>query len=336
MWQTSQFPTHFFVKSDGFFDKKYHFTSQNFNFVLKNTPDAEEDFTEGNTLTYTVLMGGDKVEKTTVGTITYTYKVDKVTVAFVDATGTTIQTKDLEVGTAITAPATNPTKDDVTKEDGKTYTYTFKGWAETADATEVVDFTDLKVTKAVTYYPIFTEAEKEVGGGEDENVTISYQLVKVDVSSTTVDTTVSTADIAKGAVIYTSVTEPTLSGYGFVGWYTDEALTTKLDKALTATEATTIYAKMAKLYKPGNINNDKLGLINSADASVLIEWINAGKPAHDMLNKVLPGTSVKFGNINGDRLNLINSADASVLIEWINAGKPSTGTYGTYLEITKD
>ena len=189
MWQTSQFSTHFFVKSDGFFDKKYHFTSQNFNFVLKNTPDSVDDFkadpadenetvASGATLTYTVLMGGDTVSKTTVGTITYTYTKDVVyyTVIFKDAAGNTLSSTQYEENTAVEIPA------DQTKAEDETYTYTFEGWkVEGAEDSTAVK-TGITATGNLTYVPVFSATEKEVGGGEEDEYTLGDVFVDEEVN----------------------------------------------------------------------------------------------------------------------------------------------------------
>ena len=293
------------------------------NFDLKDTLNAGE--------TVTVYMGGDAIGKTKIGTIANAAAVQKFTVTFYDEDGTTqLQTAEYESGATLTAPA-NPSK-----AEDENYTYAFAGWALKSAPTAVISL-PATVTEAAEYVAVYTATEKEVGGGEDtETVTISYQLVNVDITSSTVDSAVGTATLNSGDVIYTSMTEPTLSKYAFVGWYTDSALTTKLDKTATATEAMTIYAKMAKIYKRGDANLDSKGNVTAADATAISQWLAAGKPSSSSIGVKMPGTNIKYGEANGDSKGNVTAADATAISQWLAAGKPSDSIIGGTVEITKD
>ena len=287
MCQTSQFSTHFFVKSDGFFDKKYHFTSQNFNFVLKNTPSKADDFKtsdedtveSGDTLTYTVLMGGDTVSKTEVGTITYTYTKDVVyyTVTFYDENGETeLGTGSYEENTAVTIPA------DPTKAEDENNTYAFAGWkVKGAEDSTAVKLTELTATANTEYVAVYTATPKVPEGGED---TDEYTLTFLNADGTTF----ATKDTVDGAVVLPE-TEPTKANsgnkrYAFIGWYTDDALTTKIADA-TITASQSIYPKFVQIGVYGDANAD--GTLTNADITQIKAKLNAaaykGKAGTDMI-----------------------------------------------------
>ena len=287
------------------------------NFDLKDTLAAGE--------IVTVYMGGDAINKTKIGTITKAAEVQTYNVTFT-VDGETHATQTCTAGTTPTAP-TAPEKSG----------YNFIGWKLTteADSAARTDFSNDVVNSDLTFVAVFEEIQS--GGEDTETVTISYQMVKVDISSTTADTTVSTADLNSGDVIYTSMTEPTLSKYAFVGWYTDSALTTKLDKTATATVDTTIYAKMAKIYKYGDANNDVFAAVNSADATAIMQWLGNNKPSTSNIGKALPGVSkTKYGDANGDVFGAVNSADATAIMQWLGNNKPATSIINTNITITKD
>ena len=122
---------------------------------MKDEPTKEADFGGASSLTYTVLMGGDKVAKTNVGTITYAYTPDvtKYTIVFKAEDGTQISSTEYEEGATVTLPT------DPTKAEDENYTYTFAGWkVEGADDNTATK--SITATANATYVPVFTATPK--------------------------------------------------------------------------------------------------------------------------------------------------------------------------------
>lgn len=270
----------------------------------------------------TVYMGGDAIDKTKIGTIALPF-----TITFYDEDGTELQKAEYVSGDPLVAPTNLKTEDE-------THYYEFVGWALKATPETVITPFPTTVTENAEYVAVYNKTEKEVGGGE--TVAISYQMVLVATNGATVDEEVIALAVNSGDVIYETAAEPVLSGYSFIGWYTDSALTTKLAKDATLTATTTIYAKMAKAYVRGNLDQDANGIINKADATVLAEWVGKRKPAHDWLGKTVPGSTEVFGNVDGDINNIVNKADATVLAEWVGKRKPAGTNYADVIAVTKD
>ena len=328
-----------FVKSDGFFDKKYHFTSQNFNFVLKNTPDSVDDFKtseedtveSGDTLTYTVLMGGDTVSKTEVGTITYTYTKDVVyyTVTFYDENGETeLGTGSYEENTAVTIPA------DPTKAEDENNTYAFAGWkVKGAEDSTAVKLTELTATANTEYVAVYTATPKVPEGGEDtDEFTVTFSVEGTQYAQTT----------TVGGVPQLPTTEPTKEAngdkrYTFIGWYTDEECTVKLDKTAVVSENITLYAKMYQIPVFGDINGD--GLVKANDYN-LFKSYNSKGTSNYAFNSSIPHTynsstsaEYVFGDINGDGSVKANDYN---LFKSYNSKGTSNYPFGSDYDVVKD
>lgn len=85
---------------------------------------------------------------------------------------------------------------------------------------------------------------------------LTYKGVKVAASNETVDLTGynGAAEIEKGAILSSvSIPDPTLDGYVFAGWYTDERLNTAADFTKAITTDTTLYAKFTKALAPNTV-----------------------------------------------------------------------------------
>lgn len=85
---------------------------------------------------------------------------------------------------------------------------------------------------------------------------LTYKGVKVADSNEMVNLTGynGAAEIEKGAILSSvSIPDPTLDGYVFAGWYTDEQLNTAADFTKAITADTTLYAKFTKALAPNTV-----------------------------------------------------------------------------------
>ena len=138
---------------------------------------------------------------------------------------------ETSVPKAVTIPAQNdytldsntaPTK--VADDD---YTYTFKGWGTTADATTTITTIDIK---------------------SDTTVYAVYEATKITKYTVTFDSNGGTAvpsQTVKSGEKATKPTDPTRSGYTFNGWY-DKELKTAYDFNTRVTADITLYAKWTR------------------------------------------------------------------------------------------
>ena len=315
--------------------------SQNFNFVLKNTPDSVDDFkadpadenetvASGATLTYTVLMGGDTVSKTEVGTITYTYTKDVVyyTVTFYDENGETeLGTGSYEENTAVTIPA------DPTKAEDENNTYAFAGWkVKGAEDSTAVKLNELTATADAEYVAVYTATPKVPEGGED---TDEYTLTFLNADGTTF----ATIDTVDGAVVLPE-TDPTKANvgvkqYGFVGWYTDEALTTKIADA-TITASQNIYPKFVQIGIYGDATGD--GQVNTMDLmQVKMKTANtsySGNAGKEIPNcQTASGKVGVYGDATGD--GQVNTMDL-MQVKMKTANTSYSGNAGKTMLVVKD
>ena len=115
--------------------------------------------------------------------------------------------------------------------------------------------------------------------------------------------------------------------WAFVGWYTDEALTTKLDKSAEAkiTADMTLYAKYVQVRIVGDINGD--GIVNLTDANVIRQYkagkLSAANIEKFGVEKVMDNTKYtnggkdieyKNGDVNGD--GVVNLTDANIIRQY--------------------
>ncbi|MDR2632837.1 MAG: InlB B-repeat-containing protein [Treponema sp.] len=159
-------------------------------------------------------------EDTVTGNITLYAKWSAArTVSFDSKGGSTVSAQTVAEGARITAPSPAPTKDG----------YTFVGWYKEEALTNVWNFSTDTVTGDITLYAKWEE-------GSPGSFTVSFDSK----GGSAVE---AITNVTAGNTI-TAPTAPTKTGYGFGGWYKEEALTTPWDFATDTVSAnTTLYAK---------------------------------------------------------------------------------------------
>lgn len=145
-------------------------------------------------------------------------------------------------------------------------------------------------------------------------------------------------EVAKDTVISTLVAAPEKEqgtaklAWGFVGWYTDAALTTKLAADAVVTGDVTVYAKFVPVYLVGDINCD--GNVNGTDVNILKSYNSSKiteanqakyqiKVAVDSNYYTFDSKNIQYvngdingdGNVNGTDVNILKSYNASKITE---------------------
>ncbi len=138
--------------------------------------------------------------------------------------GTEVAQQSVAYGNSVSKP-TDPTKAEVNNTK-----FAFAGWYKDEECTEVFDFTNDKITSAITLYAKWDQTDKitvifESNGGSHVESILVYPG----------ETISKPADPTKTATAAET--------YTFAGWYTDADFTQAFDFTAQITTATTIYAK---------------------------------------------------------------------------------------------
>lgn len=183
-----------------------------------------------------VFIGWDKATTDIIEDVVITalYEVARYDYIFYDYDGRELYRQNIVHGGTVTPP-TNPAKRG----------YTFAGWYTAADGgTQITDFGNVKaVTKVYAHYTInqYTVSFASNGGTAVASKTATY------------NTTI------------TAPTNPTRLGYGFGGWYKDQACTNIWNfTANVVTDNTTLFAK----WVPVTITIDKSALTLDGENAV--------------------------------------------------------------------
>ena len=130
--------------------------------------------------------------------------------------------------------------------------------------------------------------------------------------------------------------------WAFVGWYTDEALTTKLDKSAEAkiTADMTLYAKYVQVRIVGDVTDD--GKANLSDANAIKYYYkNGSHPKYPTIGQKISnsqntnGEQYLFGDVTGD--GKVNLSDANaVKYYYKNGSHPKYSTIGDSIDVVKD
>lgn len=133
----------------------------------------------------------------------------------------------------------------------------------------------------------------------------------------------------------------------FVGWYTDETLTTKLDKSAEAkiTADMTLYAKYVQQNVFGDVNGD--GKTDGNDALAINVYVRRGNvhPGYPDIGAGVSNTNVegkkytgvyKLGDVNGD--GTVDGNDALAINVYVRRGNvhPGYPNIGTNVPVVKD
>ena len=183
------------------------------------------------TITVTLTIGED----TYTATCTITVVAKTYTVTFYDDDGTTvISSSTLEEGTAISKPATNPSKA-ATAE----YTYEFDGWYDAkTGGNEITNFGTVSDSAILSYYARYTATKNKY--------TVTFNMNGH-------GTQITAQEVEYGSKL-ASFTEPTAEGYTFGGWYTDSSLKNAFNVSTdTITDKTTLYAKWTSTSTSSNV-----------------------------------------------------------------------------------
>ena len=184
--------------------------------------------------------------------------------------------------------------------------------------------------------------------GDSLGSTVAVQAIALATTPVTTERTITFANVQDGYTTPTlkvadgslvtdmlaKIAEPTKAkgtsdklDWAFVGWYTDEALTTKLDKSAEAkiTADMTLYAKYVQVRIVGDINGD--GIVNLTDANVIRQYkagkLSAANIEKFGVEKVMDNTKYtnggkdieyKNGDVNGD--GVVNLTDANIIRQY--------------------
>ncbi|MGM9971510.1 MAG: InlB B-repeat-containing protein, partial [Anaeroplasmataceae bacterium] len=156
---------------------------------------------------------------TTNTTLYAKWKINTYIVEFEVLDGTYIAPQTVEYNTAATKPSTDPERNG----------YRFIGWYTSDDYSQLYDFDSL-VTSNIIIYAKWVEDASQVVNTYD--VTLVFNNGEENEVCNVKENTV-----------FGTPTEPTKTGYTFVGWYSDVSLSTAYDFSTTVTSDITLYAK---------------------------------------------------------------------------------------------
>lgn len=160
----------------------------------------------------------------------------KYTVTFNVNGGSVVSPLEIEENTLITKP-TDPTKSG----------FTFAGWYKESALTTPWVFTTDKVTADITLYAKWTA------------VIVTYTVT----FNTDGGSTIAPVSVNAGSAI-SEPTDPTKSGYTFVGWFADEAKTTEWVFTDVVNQNVTLYAKWEENTPTVSFDTDGGSAINAA------------------------------------------------------------------------
>lgn len=281
--------------------------------------------TEGTVDTYIITM------EATATTYSVTYVLNDGSVAGDTPGALTFGTEDTIAG--FFADVTAPTKIDP----NGAYTYTFKGWAKSAEATTVIDTTSTELmttlldegSTTLTLYAIYEE--HSVATPADITVTFMNGA-----------DTFATATAVDGKVSLPE-TNPTLTAssgyaatsYAFVGWVTADGK--EFTANTTVEEDTTVYPKFKAQITVkgvvtdlinGDVNLD--GKVNTADRGQIQLYYKQGKgSAGTVISEYLDAEKYKTGDIDAN--SKINTADRGQVQLYYKQGKGNAGTLFYYI-----
>jgi uncharacterized repeat protein (TIGR02543 family) len=182
------------------------------------------------------------------------------TVDFDSNGGSSVASQTVEKGDTLVEP------NDPTQEG-----YTFAGWYVSVDSTIEYDFTQ-EVTKSFTLYAKWVEDKATTATDTTTTTTTSDTSTTTDTVSTTYTVTfksnggssIKSQTVTSGSVA-TQPTNPTRSGYTFLGWYNGS---TKYNFSTKVTKNITLTAKWSKDSSSSTTNSSSSEATNSVSTEV--------------------------------------------------------------------
>ena len=199
----------------------------------------------------TILTGGSSGE--TGGETGGDSTTAPMVVTFNSNGGSNVANQTINSGALATKPA-SPTKAG----------YTFVGWYTNSELTDEFDFS-APITANTTLYAKWQQIMYNVAFNSNEGSSVSSQT------------------ITYGGTV-TRPTNPTKTGYTFVGWYNDSALTDEFDFSSPITEDTTLYAKWQQVVYRYTVTFNSNG-----GSNVITQTVNGGGLA------IIPNNPTKDG-----------------------------------------
>ncbi len=199
--------------------------------------------------------------------------------------------------------------------------YVFTGWYTDSGCTELFDFST-PITKNITLYAGWREAEEEDDGGEEidpndpNNPTGPTEPeagnVYVQFDSNGGVPLFASSQVKKGSSVSAPNT-PERAGYSFGGWYSDIGFAKKVNFPYTVTKNTTFYAKwiaedntVTVTFRPGKLRNYDEWDVEWAQKQYSINLERGEKLSQDMIPSEVPKT-VTAHNDSGETIQMMLS-----------------------------